>query len=59
MRDLIQRCRHDEAGATSIEYGMIAAFISLGIIVALQLVGGEISGIFTDVESGLKKRPAV
>ena len=29
----------DEAGATAIEYGLIAALISVGIIAALSMVG--------------------
>jgi pilus assembly protein Flp/PilA len=48
----------DEGGATAIEYGMIAAFIAIGLITVLQSVGNEIKPIFEDVEAGLKKRPA-
>ena len=47
--------RH-ESGATAIEYGLIAAFIALAIIVVLQSIGTEVKGPFIDAEAGLKKR---
>lgn len=49
----------DERGATAIEYAMIASFIGLAIIAAAQGAGFELQSIFTDAETGLKKRPAV
>lgn len=49
----------DESGATAIEYGMIASFIGLAIIAGAQAIGFELQSIFTDAETGLKKRPAV
>lgn len=45
-----------ESGATAIEYGLIAALISVGIIGVVTNVGTEIQGTFTDVETGLKAR---
>ena len=36
----------DESGATMIEYGLIAALIAVGIIVALNTIGGSLSGFF-------------
>ena len=48
-----------ESGATAIEYGLIAALIGVAIITVVNNVGGEIKGTFTDVETGLKKRPSV
>jgi pilus assembly protein Flp/PilA len=44
----------DEAGATAIEYGLIAAGISLAIIVAVNGLGINLSGLFTSVNSSLK-----
>lgn len=58
MHTLLSGFRRDERGATSIEYGLIAAFIFLAIINVLQAVGVELTGIFNDVQAGLKKRPA-
>lgn len=59
MRHLIKRFSHDSAGATALEYALIAAFIATAIIVALQAVGVELGSLFGAVETGLKKRPAV
>ena len=42
---------HDETGATAIEYGLVAAFISLAGIVALQAMGTNISSFFSSVSS--------
>lgn len=45
-----------EAGATAIEYSLIAALIAVGIISAVQGVGNEVKVPFEDAEAGLKKR---
>ena len=45
-----------ESGATAIEYGLIAALISVGIIAVVQNVGTELKGTFTTIDEGLKKR---
>ena len=37
----------DESGATAIEYGIIAAVISIVAITAMKLVGTEISKTFS------------
>lgn len=59
MRQIIKCFGRDEAGATAIEYGLIAAFIGLAIITAAQAVGVELSSVYGAVETGLKKRVAV
>ena len=59
MRDMIQRFSRNTVGATAIEYSLIAAFIAIAIIVALQAVGIELVSLFGGVEAGLKKRVAV
>lgn len=45
-----------ESGATAIEYGLIAALISVGIIAILSSVGSELKATFTSIDEGLKKR---
>jgi len=45
-----------ESGATAIEYGLIAALISVGIIAVVTNVGGEIRGTFQQIDTGLKSR---
>lgn len=59
MHHRISRFLRDEAGATSIEYALIAAFIFMAIINVLGDVATELTSIFTDVQSGLQKRPKV
>ena len=41
----------DESGATAIEYGLIAALIAVGIIVAATTLGGNLSGLFNRIGS--------
>lgn len=39
----------DESGATAIEYGLIAALVSVAAIIALTNMGTSLKGIFTTV----------
>jgi pilus assembly protein Flp/PilA len=55
---MLTRFYEAENGATAIEYGLIAAFIGIAIINVLQGVGQQLVPVFSDVETGLKKRPA-
>lgn len=43
----------DESGATAIEYGLIAALISVAAIAALTSVGSSLTGMFNTVASEL------
>lgn len=44
---------NNESGATAIEYGLIAALISVVIITAVTFVGDELENTFSDVGSAL------
>ncbi len=44
------------SGSISIEYGLIAVLISIGIIGVSQLIALDLSSIFGDVETGLSNR---
>lgn len=44
----------DEAGATAIEYGLIAALIAVAAITAMQALGNELSTTFNDVKTALE-----
>ncbi len=44
----------DEAGATAIEYGLIAALIAVAAITALQSVGNELNTTFDTVSTSLE-----
>lgn len=52
MKTLI-KTRKNEVGATAIEYGLIAALISVAIITAVTAVGGNLSNVFGAVSSHL------
>jgi len=43
----------DDSGATAIEYGLIAALISVAIIVAVTSVGTHLTSTFNSVASAL------
>ena len=43
----------DESGATMIEYGLVAALVSVAAIIALQLLGAQLQIIFNTVSSYL------
>jgi len=43
----------DESGATAIEYGLIAALVSVAAIAALQALGNSLDNLFTEVSNSL------
>jgi pilus assembly protein Flp/PilA len=53
MYSLIKKFVADERGATSIEYGLIAAGIGVALITLVGQVGDEIRGMFTSVQTQL------
>jgi pilus assembly protein Flp/PilA len=53
MKKLFARFMKDESGATAIEYGLIAALISVGIITAVTTVGDNLSSTFNTVANEL------
>jgi pilus assembly protein Flp/PilA len=54
MKALVSNFWHDECGATAIEYGLIAAGISLAIIAAVNGLGTTLNEKFTSINSSLK-----
>ena len=54
MKNFVLRFWRDETGATAIEYGLIAAGISLAIIAAVNGLGTNLSGVFTSINNSLK-----
>jgi pilus assembly protein Flp/PilA len=53
MIDLLQRFAKDESGATAIEYGLIAAGISVAIITVVNSLGSQLKSTFTKISSQL------
>ncbi|KZD25059.1 Flp family type IVb pilin [Tardiphaga robiniae] len=54
MKNMIKKFWSDESGATAIEYGLIAAGISLAIIAVVNGLGTNLNGKFTDINTSLK-----
>jgi pilus assembly protein Flp/PilA len=54
MTSLVTRFAKDESGATAIEYGLIAAGISLAIIAVVNGLGTNLSTKFASVNTSLK-----
>jgi pilus assembly protein Flp/PilA len=50
---LFSRFVKDESGATAIEYGLIAAGISVAIIAVVQGLGSKLKSTFSAVQSAL------
>jgi pilus assembly protein Flp/PilA len=54
MKTLVSRFVNDQSGATAIEYGLIAAGISVAIIAVVQGLGTNLKNTFGSVSSALK-----
>ena len=54
MKTLFARFLKDESGATAIEYGLIAAGISVAIIAVVQGLGTNLKNTFSSVSTALK-----
>ncbi len=49
---LVHSVKKDDSGATAIEYGLIAALISVVIVGTVSLVGSDLSAVFKAVSDG-------
>lgn len=49
----LQNLLSDEAGATAIEYGLIAALIAVAAVVVMGQVGTNLSSTFNTIASNL------
>ena len=58
MKNLVMRFVRDETGATAIEYGLIAAGISVAIIAVVQGLGSKLNTTFTSVQTALDRHAA-
>ena len=54
MQAMLKKFIADETGATAIEYGLIAAGISLAIIAIINGLGTRLSTKFTAINTSLK-----
>ena len=54
MKKILAKFLADESGATAIEYGLIAAGISLAIIAAVNGLGSTLNTKFSSINTSLK-----
>ncbi|MFN3945232.1 MAG: Flp family type IVb pilin [Allosphingosinicella sp.] len=45
----------DQAGATAIEYGLIAALIAIACIIAFQMLGLNLATVFETIERAMRR----
>jgi pilus assembly protein Flp/PilA len=53
MAKLVLRFVNDDTGATAIEYGLIAAGISIAIIAVVNGLGTQLTSVFTSISTQL------
>ncbi len=51
--DNLKKIRKDESGATAIEYGLIAALVSVAAIGALTAMGGSLNTMYQSVSNAI------
>lgn len=51
---LIHKLIRDDSGATAIEYGLIAALISIAIIAGATIAGSQVAAAFNSVATALQ-----
>ena len=51
--NILNKVRKDESGATAIEYGLIAALVSVAAIGALTAMGDSLNTMFETVSKAL------
>ena len=54
-QNVFTRFLQEEAGATAIEYGLIAALIAIGIVVGATAFSTSINGLFGDVDGEISQ----
>ena len=54
MTRLLVRFGKDQSGATAIEYGLIAAGISIAIIATVNALGTQLNNTFSSVSTAIK-----
>ncbi len=51
--DILKKIRKDDSGATALEYGLIAALVSVAAIGALTAMGNSLETMFQAVSNAL------
>jgi len=56
MLAVLTALRHDQSGATMIEYGLIAALVAIAAMIGMGMVGTQLNGIFAQVGTTIAGR---
>lgn len=56
MKKIFARLMKDESGATAIEYGLIAALISVALITGATSLGGTLNNTFSNLSKTLANK---
>lgn len=54
IRTCVRLFAHDEKGATAIEYGLIAAFVSLALLAGVKVAGPALGELFNTIGTSLE-----
>jgi pilus assembly protein Flp/PilA len=54
LKRIVLKFLSDDSGATAIEYGLIAAGIALAIIATVNGLGGNLNGVYGNINTSLK-----
>ena len=49
LKDILNVFWHDEAGATAIEYALVAALVSVAVIAGASLLGVNMGALFSNI----------
>jgi pilus assembly protein Flp/PilA len=54
VKNLMSSFYHDETAATAIEYGLIAAGVSVAIITVVSGLGSKLNTVFASISTALR-----
>jgi len=53
LQTLLTPRKHDDEGATAVEYGLMVSLIAAVIVIAVAALGTKLNGIFTSVTAAI------
>ena len=53
MANIIWKLARDESGATALEYGLIAGFVSVAAVSGFNALGNSVEGVFMVVNNAI------
>ena len=59
MQQHLRAFWQDESGATAIEYGVLAGFISIGVVVSIDGVVSKLADLFSYIQAGVREAAGI